>query len=386
MTEIDLDSVDNDPGGYWRSNRKKIKSALITGNSKTRQCGSYAYVMAAKAGVVRDLSPSFTADIRDCVNADDALIRVNTIGGIGGTLISGNAETRRLLMDSSLVSDLTSAATMVDRELSENALLALSMIALEWPSSLVKYPPAIETCVEKVASSGQRATYAALSLANVAYHSPDDIASYFPNFRMAIDPSTDGRQLAALIYCLGQTAPHQNLDKAEMDATIEAVNHCCRFVIKAEAPPALQALIIESMIPLTQLWSRAVSETTIPALVESVLSWDSSRDLSAEETRAEDQTPLSVAEAAVKLAVALPQLNVNLDGEFLLALEGATEDSTIENAAKQLRQNNGNLTVESIFEQLVVEIEHLDELISVDIDDSQNININSPGAVNRYYE
>jgi hypothetical protein len=386
MGQIDLDSVDEDPVEYWTDHREEITSALQSSNRETLQRGSYAFVMAAKAGVVQELSPSVASAVRNRVRENDIGTRVNTIGGIGGTLLSGTEQTRRLLMDSSLVSDLTAAATTVERDLSENALLALSLVALEWPSSLTEHPTAVETCVEKVASAGQRATYAALSLANVAYIDADALAPYFPKFRMAIDPSADGRQLAALTYCLGQTVSHQELTDAGVDATMQAIDQSCRFVIETDPSPALQAFVIESLVPLVQELTHAVRGTEVPELVESVLSWGNSTGLYTDETAPEEQTPLPVAEAAIRLAVALPQSELDLDGQFLLTVEGATDDPTIEDAAEKLRKQSGPLTIESVFKQIVVEIEHLDELISVDIDDSRNININSPGAVNRYYE
>lgn len=385
MTRVDLDRVDADPGGYWRAQRDAIESALRTSDVEELRRGSYAFVMAAKAGAVRDVSSSFAFVARKRVNVNDIDARVNTIGGIGGTLIFGSSDARSQLVDPSLVSDLTSAATTVDRDLSENALLALSMVALEWPSFLIDHPTAIDTCVEKMASSGQRATYAALSLANVAYYDSDAVAPYFANFRMAMDPSVDERQLAALIYCLAQTVPQRSLDQSEVDATMQAIDHCCQFVLDSDPSPALQTLVIESLVPLAQRWSRAILETKVTDLVESVLSWGSSGGLNTGETTRDDQTPLSVAEATIKLVLALPRSAVDLDGQLLMAIEGATEDPAIESAASKLRKDVGTLTVESVFEQLVVEIEHLDELISVDISDSTNININSQGASNTYH-
>jgi hypothetical protein len=385
MTGIDLERVDDNPVRYWRAQQREIEAALGASDTKTRQYGSYAFVKAAKAGAVQDLSSSFVRLARNHVTAEDTDTRVNVIGGIGGTLIFADSETRRRLVDPSLVTELASAATTVEQDLSENALLTLSEVALEWPDLLVDTPVTIDTCVEKMAGSGKRATYAALSLANVAYHDPDAVAPYFRKFRMFIDPAVDERQLAALIYCLAQTVPQRTLDEGEVDAVMKAIDYCSQCLLEGTGSQALRTLVIESMAVLAQRWPRAILETPVTELVETVLSWGNSSGLSAGETTREDQTPLSVAEAAIKLAIALPKSAVDLDGQMLLAIEGATEDPEVEKAATKLRKNVGTLTVESVFERLVVEIEHLDEFISVDINNSRNINFNSPNASNVYY-
>jgi hypothetical protein len=202
---------------------------------------------------------------------------------------------------------------------------------------------------------------------------------------MFIDPAVDERQLAALIYCLAQTVPQRTLDEGEVDAVMKAIDYCSQCLLEGTGSQALRTLVIESMAVLAQRWPRAILETPVTELVETVLSWGNSSGLSAGETTREDQTPLSVAEAAIKLAIALPKSAVDLDGQMLLAIEGATEDPEVEKAATKLRKNVGTLTVESVFERLVVEIEHLDEFISVDINNSRNINFNSPNASNVYY-
>lgn len=388
MAGVPLSGIDDDPSGYWRENKKEVIKALDSpDNIETLQHASYAFGMAAKKGAVQNMSPSLASTVGKCIDLDDRVARVNTIGGIGGTLIFGDSETRDRIINKSLVSDLTSATEENDLNVKENAFLTLSMVAWVQPSLIVENRESIHQCLENIESSGQCITYASLSLANIAYYESEAIATHFPRFSWTLNNTKlDGRQRAALVYCLSQTVPDRGLKRPQVETIKYAINQCCDFVLNGDPSPAVQALIVESLLPLAQRWPQEILNTKVTDLVESIISWGPSGGLDENETSQSKGINLSVGEAAIKLSLALPRSEISLDGELLTAIQTTTNKPEIEHGCKKLKQEAVSVSINRISEQIEDSVEHIDRIIQYKIKESTNVIINSPGASAEYYE
>ncbi|WP_136718575.1 hypothetical protein [Halorientalis salina] len=368
MGVLTLNRIETKPQAYWANNRDTIRQNLQSDDQSARKRASYAFLKVAKTATIESLCQDFLDHLKANLDTNDETIQVNTVGSVAALFRRGPEQIQEDLASSEVVADLTATVRSDEIDLSENGLLALLFLSVECPGYLVVTDKTLELLQSRLVYEDERSTYAALALANVAYHDPTAISGDLPKFRRQLDSTREERVFASIAYCIGQslanyTGPN---GKEQVETTSRVIAPLAAFAANKSNSPPLRALVLEALVPFCKLWPERVLDTSVSELIGNSLN------------TLDEYTTL--AGSAAKVLAALPDAPAQADEAVLSALEAATNDEATKEAVKTLRTDKPRRLRDEVFDA-VPSIEYIDKMI-VEVSNSRNVNILSPGAKN----